>query len=922
MRNGKYILTGLVLLLAVFVCQGQQLSEGLDMFQKGLHHYRKCEYWEAYNCFVKVRNTYQVENNQQIEIEILKMMETCSFYCAEIDSCISCIERQLELIQLLKPKMAEYEEYEYVAYSNLYTCYLKSHDMEQAMQMSFKMDSLVSVSSDSLIKYHHIDRLCSEATSQNNEDLQEHYLLEKVKILKSIPNSKEIIEETIVVYNDLMDFYTRRKDYEKAERYCHDCIEIDDKNTTHFLLYGKEAILYANQNKRAETFMALDSMRAGLNNCGDANSRDWMCYYDVKGKVYGILQDWEASLKAYLTIVHTDSLSRHWGFDGILRFGNAYYHLQKFDKAREVYKIYAHYIKIQCGEWSEEYAQALWLLAVFETEQGNKIQGLDFYAQSVDVAKKIVKDQLRFVSPQERATYWKKFALMMHGITECAIKNQEQKSPFVENCYNAVLFLKSLLLESDRTMAEIINTQCTKEEKHIYYEMMNLQNEAKELVKDYKTNIERIDLLHNRITALNSQLTPIVSRLGYTDFLQLTYTDIKKKLGKNEMLIDFSDFVTDENRHQYVAFVINNKQQYPLLLECFSEEDICKIIGEKHIDAIYKQALATKIVQLVLDPLKKELKERDTIYYVPSGFLHKITLESLSMKDGTLLGAHYHFVRLTSAREIERVKSRLAIKAYSSATLYGGLKYDVDSAGMVSEASHYHINMWIEKKRGEPTRGSGRWDKLENTKEEIDVIASTLKNNHVSLTTFTGTKGTEESFFSMSGNAPQILHIATHGFYYTPEEAKKIDFLNGYQDAMQLTGLIMSGGNTEWTGKPIPKGVMGGVLTANDIATLDLRGTDLLVLSACQTGLGKVTPEGIYGLQRAFKKAGVQTIVMSLWNVSDVATKEFMVKFYEELTAGVDKWNKRKAFENAKNHIRNNPDYKDPYYWAGFVMLD
>ena len=135
-------------------------------------------------------------------------------------------------------------------------------------------------------------------------------------------------------------------------------------------------------------------------------------------------------------------------------------------------------------------------------------------------------------------------------------------------------------------------------------------------------------------------------------------------------------------------------------------------------------------------------------------------------------------------------------------------------------------------------------------------------------------EGTEESFLSMHGNAPQLLQIATHGFYYTPERAAHVDYLKGYSDAMMLSGIVLSGGNAAWRG----------------------------------------------GLQRAFKKAGVGTMVMALWSVSDKVATEFMTAFYEQLASKQCKWNKRKAFENAKSIIREK--YPDPYYWAAFVMLD
>lgn len=171
----------------------------------------------------------------------------------------------------------------------------------------------------------------------------------------------------------------------------------------------------------------------------------------------------------------------------------------------------------------------------------------------------------------------------------------------------------------------------------------------------------------------------------------------------------------------------------------------------------------------------------------------------------------------------------------------------------------------------------------------------------------------------MNGKAPQILHIATHGFYYTPDKAKEVEYLRGYEDAMSLTGLVMSGSNTAWRGNELPEGVLDGILTANEIAQLDLGGVDMVVLSACQSGNGKATSEGLYGLQRAFKKAGVKTVVMSLWDLSDKVGTEFMIAFYENFLDD-SKGDVREALNTAKSKIREK--YPQPYYWAGLVVLD
>ena len=141
------------------------------------------------------------------------------------------------------------------------------------------------------------------------------------------------------------------------------------------------------------------------------------------------------------------------------------------------------------------------------------------------------------------------------------------------------------------------------------------------------------------------------------------------------------------------------------------------------------------------------------------------------------------------------------------------------------------------------------------------------------IRTYTQKQGTEESFKALDGHSPSILHLSTHGFVDRPNE----------QDVMQRSGLILSYGARAWEGKPVLKDAEDGILTAAEIAALDLSGTDVVVLSACNTALGEITTEGVWGLQRAFKLAGVQTIVMSLWAVDDEATAVLMQYFYEEL---------------------------------------
>ena len=155
---------------------------------------------------------------------------------------------------------------------------------------------------------------------------------------------------------------------------------------------------------------------------------------------------------------------------------------------------------------------------------------------------------------------------------------------------------------------------------------------------------------------------------------------------------------------------------------------------------------------------------------------------------------------------------------------------------------------------------------------------------------------------------------------------------------------MFSGANQALTGHKMSYRNDDGVLTAKEISLLDLRGLDLLVLSACQTGLGKVTGDGVFGLQRGFKKAGATTMLMSLWKVDDKATRLLMTYFYSNLMSGMSKHaslikaqeqlrktemesvsrNRRGVGARAKRAKKNQQKktYSDPYYWAAFILLD
>ena len=214
---------------------------------------------------------------------------------------------------------------------------------------------------------------------------------------------------------------------------------------------------------------------------------------------------------------------------------------------------------------------------------------------------------------------------------------------------------------------------------------------------------------------------------------------------------------------------------------------------------------------------------------------------------------------------------------------------------------------------------------LRGSKIESETIAKYLRNANYIVSEQSGRTATEDSFKKLSGSRLKILHIGTHGFYKSDFVADLIpSSLMATQSSedrsLTYSGLLFAGANTALDplkNSIIPEGFDDGILTAREISRLDFRGLDLVVLSACKSGLGEITGEGVFGLQRGFKKAGAQTIVMSLWDVSDSATQLLMTEFFKNLTAGQSK---RAAFVSAQTITRQ--QYPDPQNWAAFVMVD
>ena len=798
-------------------------------------------------------------------------------------------------------------------------------NVQQVQTYAASIDSLVDATSDLQAKYTYYNQKGNEAKGLGQYGIAEQWYL-RGKNIAERADAKNISANKHLSYSNLRNLYAAIGRYDDALLYARKAIEEFQAHTpmgdaTYNMPYMALADIYRLMGDKENCYRSLDKIFETASRIVDSKE---LCHlYTTRGRCYFAFKDYQSALNDYkkadelLAAKYPQTDGDRISLSALI--GGVEHQLGNYAESEQYYRKYAEYTKALYGEKSLEHINAQIYLANAEGFAGNVTYGCNDYTAAVQQLKTLMKQRIPYMNSTEREGLWNPLSSLFTMMTPYALEARQTQTAFTQNCYDALVMSKSFLLESERSMYDVIKRMGTSEDMYDYTTLASMKNQMKAWEKDYKANADSILSVSRIVSRLENLLMNRCK--GYsdgTDFMDVDYHAVKQALGANEMLIDFTDYISQSQGRKYAAYIINKVQGYPLLKALFAERQIYSL-GIVRPDMYYSEDYSGDVLKLLWEPLKENVSEGATIYYAPSQLLFQVSLESLPLPDGSLLGSHYHFVRLSSARELVKMKSNAIGCKDDTAVLYGGLQYDVETTAMAEESKKYDLSNLLAI-RGEIARGDSIFHDLQGTKEEILKIENILKDNKWQVTPYMGKNGTEESFLDMNGKSPRLLHLATHGFYYTPNKAENVDYLKGYTDAMSLSGLVMSGGNAAWLGKQLPKGVLGGILTANDIARLDLSNTDMVVLSACQTGQGKATSEGLYGLQRAFKKAGVGTIVMSLWSVSDKTTSEFMIAFYECLVNPHNAWNKRKAFEEAKQIIRKK--HPDPYYWAAFVMLD
>ena len=605
-------------------------------------------------------------------------------------------------------------------------------------------------------------------------------------------------------------------------------------------------------------------------------------------------------------------------------------------KSKNYYERYIQIIGNLYGTESILYGNALKNKSVREFRRYiNNMENKDVLVSDIYNSSNIIKrylDTSMLVSnKKERLQLWQEYReLFDWWIPNVAfyLDSEEMNSL----AFDASLFYKGYMMGMDFEIKKQLLESESDDIKIVYSRYLSTLN-ALEQIRNASNSkgYHKTDSLKRVIAEDELYLTKSIFKSGFKfDKTNLSWKYIQLMLNDNDIAIEFVSFKglnKSDGREYYIALVLSNKMSSPKMIELFEKSELDSLMNLNNPDF-------TKISKLIWnEDLLIEIDGYDNIYFSPAGRLNSLGMEYLPIPNSESINHIYNLFRLSSLKELYKRNNHFKLK---KAILYGDLDYNWKEGKNLSD-SYRHPNHVVSVSRAyaDSLSSRGGFDLLNNTKEEILGISKVLSNSGIENELFSGRTGTEESFKSLSGKDINIIHLATHGMYVSQIDAlKKREEQNfvfissdegkySVQNDMSLTrsALVMSGGNKLLRRESISLKEDDEILTALEISNLEFKELDLVVLSACQTALGDVDSEGVYGLQRGFKKAGANTILMSLDKVDDEATKILMVEFYRNLMSGKTK---HQSLKDAQKYLRqiDNGKYDKPEYWASFILLD
>ena len=552
----------------------------------------------------------------------------------------------------------------------------------------------------------------------------------------------------------------------------------------------------------------------------------------------------------------------------------------------------------------------------------NSIFLANYYLDNEEEAVKyanLCSNSLKVISSELNASFpgitteniWDKNAMQLK-VNMGILDKYHHNAKAIEMCYDNSLFIKNLAYDDMARLRQISLTDSTI--NNLFSEIRLLKSERFAGGHNVYKSLEEKEKLLKETLLVNKNINYTIP----------TWRDVKQSLKHNECAIEFITYVgfsksnSETKDLKYAALILTPEIDSPIFVELCTfnllHEVLFNALKEQEIgiNELYVQGEKQILYELIWNKIDDYVKNAKSIFISPTLLIKDVNLGFIPCPDGSYLNEKYDIRIVTSTAKIcnqERAH-------YSDAYVYGGIEY---TKGKHNSNQISYRSIVINELCDSTRNGFGF---LRASGYEADQIADVLQENNIETNLIKGADADEKSFRKMDGNSPSIIHLSTHGFYLVgfDKYTEYFDKLLSYSikdNSMLLSGMLLADANSTLKASNEKTPLNDGIITAEEIAMLDLRNTELVVLSACETAIGVNLQEGFGGLVRAFKNAGVKSILASLWKVPDDATAKLMTSFYKLFLSGIEM---HLALKMAQKEVSKL--YPDPYYWASFILLD
>ncbi len=599
--------------------------------------------------------------------------------------------------------------------------------------------------------------------------------------------------------------------------------------------------------------------------------------------------------------------------------GDIFYRQKRYARAEKYYEDASKQFRKFFSENHPEYVKVQSKLSKTYFMQGNWSKAQDRMEEVLANYEAFIAKYFPALSEREKAKFWNTIK-PDYEFYNSLIISKNRKPKYVGQLFNNALLTKALLLNSSIKIRQRINNSDDEELKSLYGKWIDKKELLTAALSMSAQQLEENNInpssLTNEVELIEKELSVKSEIFGLeVDAKPVTWEDVQGSLKENEVAMEMVRFrVFDHTFGDSIVYAMlyisGEKNAKPSAILLNNGDEL-----ESRYLKYYRNAIKFKLqdnfsYHQFWRPIVEELGTIATLYLSPDGVYNQINLEAIPTPDGKYVLDNSNIILLSNTKDLykNRVTTR-SVTEKQVAMMFGNPTFYVDTEpGLPVE------NSGITRATAEVV------SPLPGTEKEVRELKQYLGDRGWEIDDYTENNATEPAIKAVSN--PKIFHVATHGFFQDDQlQASALDQElrenAAYDNPLLKTGLLLTGAGDILNETKFNYNIDNGILTAYEAMNLNLDQTDLVVLSACETGLGELEAgEGVYGLQRAFLVAGAKTIIMSLFKVSDDATQQLMVKFYRKW---LETGNKRQSFIDAKKEIRN--EFRDPIYWGPFIMI-